>query len=57
MPVLLLPHMRDQIIHMQALHDEDNDVGGFIIESGIQGVVIPGIHRLAFGFGEGLLGF
>jgi hypothetical protein len=40
---------------MQALHDDDDAAGAFVVEAGEQRVVVPFVDRLAANVGERLI--
>src|SRR5450755_581755 len=54
-PLALLHHVSDQVILMQALHDNDDAAGALVIESAVKSVVVPLIYRRPLGVGEGLI--
>jgi hypothetical protein len=49
--------MADQIIFVQALHDDDNGAVLFVVLPAVEGVVVPVISGVPLGIGERLLGF
>ena len=41
---------------MDALHDDDDRAGAFVVEAGQQGVLEPFVGGVALGFGMGVVG-
>ena len=47
LPATLLHKVADQVILMQALHDNNDAAGHLVIEAGVKGVLVPLVHRIA----------
>jgi hypothetical protein len=52
----LAGHEAGKIIHVDALHDDDDGAGAFVVEAGQQGVLEPFVAGVAFGLGIGVVG-
>ena len=52
----LAGHEAGQVVHMDALHDDDDRAGAFVVEAGQQGVLEPLVGGVALGFGMGVVG-
>jgi hypothetical protein len=52
----LAGHETGQVIHMDALHDDDDRAGAFVVEAGQQGVLEPFVGRIALGLRRGVVG-
>jgi hypothetical protein len=53
--MLLLEHVADKIILMQALHDQDDSAMLLVIQTAIERIVVPLIGILALSFGDRLV--
>jgi hypothetical protein len=51
----LAGHEAGKVIHMDALHDDDDRAGAFVVEAGQQGALEPFVDRIALGFGMGVV--
>src|ERR1700733_4541671 len=49
----LAGHEAGKIIDMDALHDDDDRAGAFVVETGQQSVLVPFVAGIAFGLGIG----
>lgn len=55
-PALLSHDMADEIVLVQALHDDDDHALRLVVEARVQGAVKPLIGRLALNVGNGFVG-
>jgi hypothetical protein len=55
-PEELRRHQLAAIVHVNALHDDDDRAGAFVVEAGQQGVLEPFVGRIAFGLGIAVVG-
>jgi hypothetical protein len=57
LPALALQHMSDEIVLVQALHDDHDDAPGLVVEAGIEGSVEPFVGRRSAAFRHGVARF
>jgi hypothetical protein len=57
LPTLLLEQVSDEIIDVEALHNDDDRVGDFIIQAGQKRIAVPPFDLLSRGLGVGVLRF
>ena len=56
LPRLLRQHMAGEIVLVQPVHDQHDRTRELVVESAVEGVVVPFVGRLALGLRQGLLG-
>ena len=57
LPWLLATHMADQVVFVQALHDDDDGAAPLVVEPAVEGMAEPVVGGLPLRVGERLLGF
>ena len=56
LPISLLPYVTDQVILVQALHNNNDAPGSLVVNPAVKSVVVPLVHRRALRFRKGLIG-
>ena len=56
LPAAPVQDMAGEVLHVQALHHNDDDAGFLIVQAGDEGLIEPVVGSGAVGLGEGLRG-